>query len=99
MKLINGKDLKYQTLFQTGRTSDDKDGRVGRTEDGRYIFIEAVFYNIGSAYSAKQTYYEIDIEDLRKCAGTAFIRRKLTKEDYEKIKGMSSLDDEWPLKQ
>ena len=92
MKLINGKDLKYETLFEFGGFDADTDGRVGRTEDGRYIAIEAALYNIGSAYSAKLTYYELALEDLKKYAGTAYVRRKLTKEQYEKIMKMQSLD-------
>ena len=97
MKIIDGKDLKYQKLFETGGFDENTDGRVCRTEDGRYIAIEAVLYNIGSAGSVKTTYYELDLEDLKSCAGTAYVRRKLTKEQYNKIIAMESIGDEFVL--
>ena len=96
MKRINGDGLKYETLFDFGGMDADTDGRVGRTEDGRYIAIEAALYHIGSAYSAKLTYYELELQDLKRYAGTAYVRRKITKEQYEKIIAMESLDEEWP---
>ena len=97
MKRINGDGLKYETLFDFGGMDADTDGRVGRTEDGRYIAIEAALYHIGSAYSAKLTYYELDLQDLKRYAGTAYVRRKLTKDRYEKICGIESLDEAWPI--
>ncbi len=91
MKVIDGKNLKYETFFEVGGFDENTDARVVKTEDGRYIAIEAVFYNIGSAYSAKKTYYELELEDLKKYAGTAFVRRKISKEEYERIKGLDEI--------
>lgn len=64
----------------------DHDGFVAVLEDGSYIFVEVILYNIGSAYGEKKNYYLLEsIKELKSYAGTAYVRRKITEEKYKEI--------------